>query len=135
MLECQRIDAEGCGGGAPSEGSPGDPREVDKTTLPGLKHFNKADWGKAQYSFLPAYDTPGPSSHMQQFWLTHPIELTDGQYMDEDRMLEMDKFILQDCHQQNIVMEWFASLDLTRLDTNEPVSIDSRTNQCEIGRM
>ena len=90
-------------------------REVNRTTLPGLEHFDEADWCEAQYSFLPAYDTPGLSSHMQQFWPTHPIEVTDSQYMDEDGMRQMDKLILQDCHEQRIIIEWFASGP--RLDT------------------
>ena len=88
-------------------------RLVDPTKLPLLEYFDQDKWAAARYSFLPAFDTEGPSTPMQQFWLTHPVEVTAGVPMDEDSLREMDEYLVQAQHEMGAPVEWAVSQEIT----------------------
>ena len=78
---------------------------MSTTKLPLLEYFDQDKWATARYSFLPAFDTKGPSTPMQQFWLTHPVEVTAGVPMDEDSLREMDEYLVQAQHEMGAPVE------------------------------
>ena len=50
---------------------------------------------------------------MQQFWLTHPVEVTAGVPMDEDSLREMDEYLVQAQHEMGAPVEWAVSQEIT----------------------